>query len=422
MTIEPTKENVSSSTEAVFDPYKARLDFPILHQNINGKPLAYLDNAATTHKPRSVIDATSHFYATDNSNVHRGLHTLSERATKDYEDAREKIGNFFNASDKKEIIFVRGTTDAINLVAHCYVRPRIKSGDEILISHMEHHSNIVPWQMLCEETGAELKVIPITDDGELDMDAFHQLLGSRTKFVSVVHLSNSLGTINPIKTIIDAAHARDVAVLIDGAQAAARLPVDVQALDCDFYATSGHKLYGPTGIGALYGKEALLQKMIPYQGGGDMIKAVTFEKTLYNDLPYKFEAGTPNIAGGIGLGAALDYLSGHSLEAVDNHEQTLLAYATDSVADIPGLNIVGTAKDKAGVLAFTINGIHAHDIGTILDSEGVAVRAGHHCTMPVMARFGVAATARASFGLYNVIEDVDALVAGLRKAKELFAR
>ena len=422
MNIDSPKAIISSTTEAVFDPYKARHDFPILDQHVNGRPLAYLDNAATTQKPLSVIDATSHYYKTDNSNVHRGLHALSERATKDYEDAREKIRDFFNASDKKEIVFVKGTTDAINLVANCYVRPRVTSGDEILISHMEHHSNIVPWQMVCEQTGARLKVIPITDDGELDMDAFHQLLSSRTKFVSVVHLSNSLGTINPVKAITDAAHALDVAVLIDGAQASARLGVDVQALGCDFYATSGHKLYGPTGIGALYGRRTLLEDMTPYQGGGDMIKAVTFEKTLYNELPYKFEAGTPNIAGGIGLGAALDYLTGHGLHAVDSHEQTLLAYATEAVRDIPGLKIIGTAKDKAGVLAFILEGIHAHDIGTILDSEGVAVRAGHHCTMPVMARFGVAATARASFGLYNVTEDIDALVAGLKKAKTLFAR
>ena len=422
MSVDPRKANVSSSTEAVFDPYRARQDFPILDQEVNGKPLVYLDNAATTHKPNCVIEATSHYYATDNSNVHRGLHTLSERATKDYEGARDKVRDFFNAADRKEIIYVRGTTDAINLVAQCYVRPRVNPGDEILISHMEHHSNIVPWQLICEATGAVLKVIPITDAGELDMAAFHQLLGARTRFVSVVHLSNSLGTINPVKEIIDAAHALDIRVLIDGAQAAARLGVDVQALDCDFYATSGHKLYGPTGIGVLYGKASLLSGMTPYQGGGDMIKAVTFEKTLYNDLPYKFEAGTPNIAGGIGLGAALDYLTGHGIQAVDEHEKTLLKYATEAVVNIPGLTIVGTAKEKAGVLAFTLDGIHAHDVGTILDSEGVAVRAGHHCTMPVMARFGVAATARASFGLYNVTEDIDALVLGLRKAKELFAR
>ena len=422
MSVEAEKMNVSNSTQAVFDAYKAREDFPILHQQVNGKPLAYLDNAATTHKPNRVIEATSHYYANDNSNVHRGLHTLSERATKAYEGARDKVRDFFNAADRKEIIYVKGTTDGINLVAQCYLRPRVGPGDEILISHMEHHSNIVPWQMVCEATGAELKVIPITDQGELDMPAFHQLLGNKTRFVSVVHLSNSLGTINPVKEIIDAAHAFDVPVLIDGAQAAARLSVDVRALDCDFYATSGHKLYGPTGIGALYGKQSLLEEMTPYQGGGDMIRAVTFEKTLYNDLPYKFEAGTPNIAGGIGLGAALDYLSGHGIQAVDDHEQALLAYATQALVEISGINLIGTAKHKAGVLAFTVDGIHAHDIGTILDSEGVAVRAGHHCTMPVMARFGVAATARASFGLYNVNEDIDALVAGLKKAKELFAR
>ena len=412
--------NFGSSTEAVFDPYRARQDFPVLDQTVHGKPLAYLDNAATTHKPQAVIDATTKYYAQDNSNVHRGLHTLSERATRDYEGARDKLQKFFNASSRKEVLYTKGTTDGINLVAQCYVRPRVGPGDEIIITHMEHHSNIVPWHMVCEQTGATLKVVPINDAGELDLDAYLDMLGPKTRFVSVVYLSNSLGTINPVREIIDAAHAQGVRVLLDGAQASSRIAVDVQALGCDFYAMSGHKVYGPTGVGMLYGREALLDDMVPYQGGGDMIRTVSLNKTTYNDLPYKFEAGTPNIAGAIALGIALDYLSGHGVEAIDEHERQLLDYATDAVAEVKGLKVIGTAEHKAGVLSFVLEGAHAHDVGTILDTQGVAIRAGHHCTMPLMERFGVAATARASFGLYNTREDVDQFITGLHKTIELF--
>jgi cysteine desulfurase/selenocysteine lyase len=421
MTAEQDGANFAESTDAVFDPYRAREDFPALDQLVHGKPLVYLDNAATTHKPQAVIDATVQYYSKDNSNVHRGLHTLSERATRDYEGARDKVQKFMNASSRGEVLYTRGTTDGINLVAQSYARPRLKPGDEIIISHMEHHSNIVPWQLVCEQTGANLKVVPINDQGELDFEAYLDLLSPRTRLVAMVHLSNSLGTINPIGKVIEAAHAQDVKVLVDGAQAFSRLSVDVQALDCDFYAVSGHKIYGPTGIGALYGRESLLDEMVPYQGGGDMIRTVTFEETTYNALPYKFEAGTPNIAGAVGLGAAVDYLTGHGVDAVDDHERVILDYATQAVTDITGLTIIGTAKDKAGVLAFVLDGAHAHDIGTILDTQGVAVRAGHHCTMPLMERFDVPATARASFGLYNTREDVDALVAGLKKTIDIFS-
>jgi cysteine desulfurase/selenocysteine lyase len=412
--------NFADSTDAVFDPYRARQDFPVLAQQVHGKPLVYLDNAATTHKPQSVIDATVKYYAEDNSNVHRGLHTLSERATRDYEGARDKLQRFINASSRGEVLYTSGTTNGINLVAQSYVRPRLKPGDEIIISHMEHHSNIVPWQLVCEQTGAKLKVVPVNDRGELEFDAYLKLLNPRTRFVSMVHLSNSLGTINPIEEVIKAAHAQNVKVLVDGAQAISRLSVDVQALDCDFYAMSGHKIYGPTGTGVLFGRETLLDEMSPYEGGGDMIRTVSFEGTTYNDLPYKFEAGTPNIAGAVGLGAAVDYLVGHGVDAVDEHERVILDYATQAVADIPGLKIIGTAENKAGVLAFVLEGAHAHDVGTILDTQGVAVRAGHHCTMPLMERFDIPATARASFALYNTREDVDALVAGLRKTIDIF--
>ncbi len=414
--------NIARSTQAVFDPYKARRDFPILDQEVNGKPLIYLDNAATSQKPKTVIDAINHYYTHDNSNVHRGLHTLSERATRDYEGARDTARDFINARDRRETIFVRGTTEAINLVAQSYARPRLEPGDELIISHMEHHSNIVPWQLVCEQTGAKLRVVPINDDAELMLERYLELLGPRTRFVSVVYQSNSLGTINPVREMITAAHERGIPVLLDGAQAAQHMRVDVQELDCDFFAFSGHKVYGPTGIGILYGKEQHLTEMTPYQGGGDMIKSVSFEETLYNDLPYKFEAGTPNIAGAIGLGAAMNYVSGHGLEAIEQHEKSLLAQASDAVAAIPGVRLIGTARVKAAVVGFVMEGIHAHDVGTILDAEGVAIRAGHHCTMPVMKRFGVPATARASFGLYNTKEDIDALVAGLHKARELFDR
>ncbi|MES2355895.1 MAG: cysteine desulfurase [Pseudomonadota bacterium] len=399
---------------------RLREDFPILTQIIHGKPLVYLDNAATTQKPRRVIDCESRYYATLNANIHRGIHDLSQRATDAFEAARRKIQRFINAADSKEIIFVRGTTEAINLVAQSYGRSRFKAGDEILITEMEHHSNIVPWQLLCEQTGAILRVVPIDDMGQLLMDEFEKLLSSRTKLVAVTHLSNSLGTINPIRRIVKLAHAVGAPVLVDGAQAAAHLTIDVQALDCDFYAFSGHKLYGPTGIGVLYGKAALLEAMPPYQGGGDMINHVTFERSSYNTLPYKFEAGTPNIAGTIGLGEAIDYVSSVGIDAIAVHEHDLLSYATQCANETHGLRIIGTAKNKAGILAFTLEGIHPHDIGTILDHEGIAIRTGHHCTMPLMARFKVSATARASFALYNTREEIDALFAGIRRVKELF--
>jgi cysteine desulfurase / selenocysteine lyase len=402
-----------------FDVQKVRRDFPILHQKVHGKPLVYLDNAATTQKPLAVIEAIQHYYLHDNSNIHRGVHTLSERATEAYEKVREQARKFLNAASTKEIIFVRGTTEAINLVAQTYGRKNIGGGDEIVITALEHHSNIVPWQMLCEEKGAILRVAPINDQGELLLEDFEKLLNAKTKIVAIAHLSNALGTINPVREIIRMAHARNIPVLVDGAQAAPRLQVDVQALDCDFYAISGHKLYGPTGIGILYGKTKLLEAMPPWQGGGDMIASVTFDKTVYNRLPYKFEAGTPNIADTIGLGAAIDYLNHLGLEEIERHEADLLAYATESVGAISDVRIIGTAREKAGVLSFVMGEIHPHDIGTILDTEGIAIRTGHHCAQPVMQRFNIPATARASFGLYNTREEIDALVAGIRKVQEV---
>jgi len=411
----PEKIQVASS----YDVQKIRKDFPILHQKVHGKPLVYLDNAATTQKPLAVIDAIENYYRQDNSNIHRGVHTLSERATEAYENVRVAAQKFLNAADHKEIIFVRGTTEAINLVAQTYGRKNVGSGDEVLITAMEHHSNIVPWQLLCEEKGAKLRVAPINELGELQLDEFEKLLGPKTKIVAVGHLSNALGTINPVHEIVRMAHARNIPVLVDGAQAVARMQVDVQALDCDFYALSSHKLYGPTGVGILYGKTKLLEAMPPYQGGGDMIASVTFEKTVYNRLPYKFEAGTPNIADTIGLGAALEYLNSLGLEQIERHEADLLAYATKSVEAIAGVRLVGTAEEKAGVLSFVMEDIHPHDIGTILDSEGIAIRTGHHCAQPVMQRYGIPATARASFGLYNTREEVDALVKGIRKVQEV---
>jgi cysteine desulfurase/selenocysteine lyase len=399
-----------------------RNEFPILRETIGGKPLVYLDNAATTQKPHSVIAAEVAYYSHTNANVHRGVHTLSQRATDEYEGARDKIRRFINAASAKEIIYVRGTTEAINLVAQSFARPRLKPGDEILISAMEHHSNIVPWQMLCEQTGATLQVVAINDAGEFELDSYERLLGSRTRLVAVTHLSNALGSLVPVKRVVELAHARGVPVLLDGAQAIAHMGVDVRALDCDFYAFSGHKIYGPTGIGVLYGKAALLEEMPPYQGGGDMIRSVTFEKTEYNELPYKFEAGTPNIAGAIGLGAALDYVSSIGIATIAAHERDLLDYATAQVSALAGLHIVGTARNKASIVSFTLDGIHPHDIGTILDHHGVAIRAGHHCAMPVMQRFGISGTARASFALYNTRAEVDALVAALHKVKEMFHR
>ena len=403
------------------DVHKVRTDFPILSRQVHGLPLVYLDNAATTQKPQTVIDSISHYYAFDNANIHRGVHLLSESATDAYEAARRKVQGFLHAEDRSEIIFVRGATEAINLVAQTYGRVHVGAGDEIVISAMEHHSNIVPWQMLCDEKRAHLRIAPINDEGELLLSDFESLLTSKTRLVAIAHVSNALGTVNPVAHIIKMAHSRNVPVLVDGAQAVPHLMVDVRALDCDFYVFSGHKIYGPTGVGVLYGKRHLLEAMPPYQGGGDMIRSVTFEKTIYNQLPYKFEAGTPHIAGGIGLGTALDYLTGIGLDAVLAHEQYLLSYGTAALQSIPGLRLIGTAKDKAGVLSFVIEGIHPHDIGTILDRQGIAIRTGHHCAQPVMQRFGIPATARASLAMYNTVAEIDALVAGIYKLKEVFA-
>jgi len=410
---------MKQSTVAL-DVERIRKDFPILHQEVHGRPLVYLDSAATSQKPQVVLDALADYYGRDNANVHRGVHQLSERATEAYEGARTRIQRFLNAAHSREIVFVRGTTEGINLVAHTYGRRTVGPGDEVVITALEHHSNIVPWQMLCEEKGAALRVVPIDDAGEVDVEAYERLLGERTRLVAVAHVSNALGTIVPAKRMIEAAHRRGIAVLVDGAQAAPHLRVDVQDLDCDFYTFSGHKTYGPTGIGVLYGKSDLLEAMPPFQGGGDMIKSVSFEKTVYNDLPYKFEAGTPDIAGAIGLGAALEYLEGLGLDRVAAHEHALLVHGTERLSSLPGLRLVGTAREKASILSFLVDGVHAHDVGSILDREGIAVRTGHHCAMPVMTRFGIAATTRASLGVYNTREDIDALVEGLAKVREIF--
>ena len=404
-----------------FDVEKVRRDFPILAQKIRGKALVYLDSAATSQKPQVVIDTITRYYEQGNANIHRGVHYLSEHATKEHEAARQTAQAFLNAARAEEIVYVRGTTEAINLVAQTYGRTHVGAGDEVLITGMEHHSNIVPWQILCEEKHAKLRVAPINDSGELLLEEFAKLLGPRTKVVAVTHVSNSLGTIVPIKPMIEMAHRLNIPVLVDGAQAVPHMKVDVQALDCDFYAFSGHKVYGPTGIGVLYGKSALLDAMPPYQGGGDMISSVTFEKTIYNKLPYKFEAGTPDIAGAIALGAAIQYLSGLGMENVAAHGQELLAYGTEAVSAIPGVRLVGTAKQKTGVLSFVMEGVHPHDIGTVLDQEGIAIRTGHHCSQPVMRRFDISATARASFALYNTREDIHALVRGIEKVREVFA-
>jgi cysteine desulfurase/selenocysteine lyase len=403
-----------------FDVARIRQDFPILHQDINGHPLVYLDNAATTQKPRQVIDRIVRYYTEENSNVHRGVHYLSEIATAAYEDARSTVKRFINARSEKEIIFTRGTTEGINLVAASWGRRNVKAGDEVLITAIEHHSNIVPWQLLCEEKGATLRVAPVNDAGELLLDEFAKLLTPRTKIVAFGHASNALGTINPIRKMIAMAHANGSVVLIDGAQGVPHLSVDVRDLDCDFYAFSAHKVYGPTGTGVLYGKEALLDAMPPYQGGGDMILSVSFEKTTYNALPYKFEAGTPNMAGVIGMATALDYVTAIGLPNIAAHEQDLLGYATSRLEEIDGLRIIGTAAEKASVISFTLEGVHPHDIGTILDQEGIAIRTGHHCAQPLMMRFNVPATGRASFGMYNTREEVDALIAGLQKVIEVF--
>jgi len=403
------------------DVRKIREDFPILKQGIRGKPLVYLDNAASTQKPKMVIDAICHTYLTEYSNIHRGVHLLSELCTKAYEDTRVVLQHFLNAGSSKEIVFVRGATEGINLVAQSYGRKHVGAGDEVVISALEHHSNIVPWQMLCEEKGARLRVIPMNDAGELLPDEYEKLLSAKTKIVAIGHVSNALGTINPVKQMIRMANDKGIPVLIDGAQAVPHLKVDVRDLDADFYVFSGHKIYGPSGIGVLYGKSQLLEDMPPYQGGGDMISSVTFEKTTYNALPYKFEAGTPNIGGTIGLGAAIDYVKQIGLDNIAAYEHDLLTYATELLTQIPGVRIIGTAKDKAAVISFVIEGVHPHDVGTILDQDGIAVRTGHHCAQPVMDRFGIPATARASFAFYNTREEIDALAAGIKKVKEVFA-
>ena len=407
-------------THARLDVERVRQEFPILREKPYGKPLVYLDSAATSQKPQAVIDAISRFYSRDNANVHRGVHYLSERATEAYEAARAKVQGFLNADHAQEIVFTRGTTEAINLVAQTYAKTHLGEGDEVLVTAMEHHSNIVPWQMLCAERGAHLRVAPINDAGELLLDELEHLVGPRTKLVAVTHVSNVLGTVNPIRRITEIAHARGARVLVDGAQAAPHLDIDVQAMGCDFYTLSGHKMYGPTGIGVLYGRSELLEEMPPYQGGGDMIASVSFEKTIYNRPPYKFEAGTPNLAGAVGLGAAIDFLGGLGHEALAAHEQDVLAYGVRALSTLPGLRLIGTAPAKASVLSFVLDGVHPHDIGTILDRHGVAIRTGHHCAQPLLSRLGLAATARASLACYSTRQDIDALVAGLDTVREAF--
>jgi cysteine desulfurase / selenocysteine lyase len=405
-----------------FDVDEIRDDFPILKRMVNGKPLVYLDNAATSQKPQAVIDALTQYYTFDNANIHRGLYFLSELATEQYETTRLKVKELINAMSVSEIVFVRGATEAINLVASSLCRAKhFNDGDEVIISNMEHHSNIVPWQLMGGRKKTNLKVIPINDSGELDMDAFGKMINEKTKLVSVVHISNSLGTVNPVKKIIEIAHSRGVPVLLDGAQAIPHYKIDVQELDADFYVFSGHKVFGPTGIGVLYGKTEFLEMMPPYQGGGDMIRTVTFEETTFDDIPRKFEAGTPNIAGGIGLGAAIDYLNQFDRNELIEHENFLLQYGTEQLQKIPGLKIIGTAKEKASVISFVIDGIHPYDIGTIIDTDGIAIRTGHHCTQPIMKRFNVSATARASFAFYNTKEEIDKLVLGIHKVKKMFA-
>ena len=409
------------SNRAGFNVEKIRHDFPILARDVRGKKLVYLDNAATSQKPRVVIDAVMRYYEQENANIHRGVHFLSQLATSEHDRARQAVRGFINASDVKELIFVRGTTEAINLVAQTYGRVNVASGDEVLITAMEHHSNIVPWQILCEEKGAKLRVAPINDRGELIVAEFAKLLTSRTRIVAVAHVSNALGTVNPLAQIIELAHEKNIPVLVDGAQAVPHMKVDVQALGCDFYTLSSHKMFGPMGIGVLYGKAELLQAMPPYQGGGDMISSVTFEKTTYNKLPFKFEAGTPDVAGAIGLGAAVEYLNEIGIDEASKYEHELLVYATEKLSAISGVRLIGTAKERAGVISFVIENVHPHDVGTILDQEGIAIRTGHHCAQPIMDRFGIPATARASFAFYNTKEEVDALVNGIIKVQEVFA-
>jgi cysteine desulfurase/selenocysteine lyase len=410
----------AAPSDGAFAVDRIRSEFPILASLVNGKPLVYLDNAATTQKPRAVIDAVSRYYASENANIHRGVHHLSQLATEEYERVRRRVAEFVNAPSPREIIFVRGTTEAINLVAQSYGRALLRPGDEVLITGMEHHSNIVPWQLLAATSGIVLRVAPIDDAGNLDWQGFEHSLNDRTRLVAVVHLSNALGTINPIRRISEAAHTRGIPVLVDGAQSAAHLKVDVQELGCDFYAFSGHKLFGPTGIGVLYGRSDLLERMPPWQGGGDMIASVTFEGSTWAELPAKFEAGTPHIAGVVGLGAAINWITSVGLEAVTAYEHELLNYATAEVSKIPGVRIVGAARERASILSFAVNGVHPHDVGQVLDAEGIAIRAGHHCAQPVMARFGVAATARASFAAYNTHEEVDALIRGIHRVKQVF--
>ncbi len=411
---------VSNDGLSVIDPIRLRADFPILDQEINGKPLVYLDNAATTQKPRAVIDAISNYYLQNNANVHRGVHTLSQRATDDYEVAREAIRRFINAPSADEVIYVRGTTEGLNLVASSYGRKYFNPGDEVIITGMEHHSNIVPWQILRKEIGIKLQVVPFNDDGELLMDEYEAMLNDRTRMVSVVHQSNALGTVNPIASIVELAHARGIPVMVDAAQSIPHMPVDVQALDADFLAFSGHKLYGPTGIGALWGRAELLNDMPPYQSGGEMIRSVTFEETIYNTLPHKFEAGTPDIAGAIGLGAAIEYLESIGMDRIAAYEHALLKYGEERLEGIEGVRMIGMAQDKGGILSFYMETAHPHDIGTILDSEGIAVRTGHHCAQPVMARYGIPATVRASLAFYNTTDDIDALVKAIDRVIEVF--
>ena len=396
-------------------------DFPTLNQKINGNDLVYLDNAATTQKPKSVINSVNEYYKKTNSNIHRGVHTLSQEATEKYENARMKIAKFINSTTEKEIIFVRGATEAINLVANSYVRPLLQPNDQIIITEMEHHANIVPWQIVCKEKEAELKILPMNSKGELIVDELEKIITNKTKFMAINHVSNSLGTINDVRKIVEIAHKHNIRILIDGAQAVQHIPIDVKEIDADFYCFSGHKIYAPTGIGALYGKKKLLDEMPPYQGGGDMIKSVTFEKTIYNDVPNKFEAGTPNISGAIGLGTAIDYIQDIGIDNIAKHESDLLNYATEKIKEIKGVKIIGNAKDKASVLSFTMENIHPHDIGTIMDSHGVAIRAGNHCTQPVMDFYSIPATARASFAIYNDKTDVDKLISSVKKTMEVFA-
>ncbi|MEA3150396.1 MAG: cysteine desulfurase / selenocysteine lyase [Gammaproteobacteria bacterium] len=414
-------KNMALAAEPRFNVLSTRRDFPVLARHIHGKPLAYLDNGASAQRPNAVIGAVEDYERNHHANIHRGVHTLSQEATKLYEDARDRLVRFINARSRHETVFVRGTTEAINLVAQSYARPLLQNGDEILITYLEHHANIVPWQLVCEQTGAKLVVVPMDEHGEVHVDVVESLMSERTRLFAFAHVSNALGTVLPVKRLIAAAKSRGITTLVDGAQAVPHMPVDVQDLGCDFYAFSGHKLFGPTGIGLLYGRESLLERMPPWQGGGDMILSVSFAKTTYNALPYKFEAGTPNISGAVGLGAAIEYLEGMDLAGAQAHEHALLEYATAALSGIEGLRIVGTAKDKASLVSFVMRGVHAHDLGTILDEDGIAIRTGHHCAMPVMEFFKIAATARASFAFYNTFDEIDRLAAAIERARSIFA-